>query len=133
MTGAASSASPTTPASVRFVVSGSPVPQGSMVALANGRLRHQSSGALTAWRRAIGWTARTQMQTQPWSGPVQVTLTFTVRNDATRPPDLDKLIRAVLDALTGIVWDDDRQVVALTATKQQGAACGVAITVTEEC
>ena len=34
-------------------------------------------------------------------------------------PDLDKLVRA-LDALSGIVWRDDNQVVALVAAKHYG-------------
>jgi|PlaIllAssembly_1097288.scaffolds.fasta_scaffold04203_6 Holliday junction resolvase RusA-like endonuclease len=33
-------------------------------------------------------------------------------------PDVDKMARAVLDALTGTVWHDDAQVVRLLATKQ---------------
>lgn len=32
-------------------------------------------------------------------------------------PDIDKLVRAVLDALTGIVWRDDAQVVVLEIRK----------------
>lgn len=36
----------------------------------------------------------------------------------TKKPDLDKLARALKDALTGIVWQDDSQVVALTARKR---------------
>jgi len=32
-------------------------------------------------------------------------------------PDSDKLTRAVLDALTGVVWRDDSQVVGLVVTK----------------
>lgn len=35
----------------------------------------------------------------------------------TKKPDVDKLIRAILDALTGIVWADDKQVFAITARK----------------
>jgi len=33
-------------------------------------------------------------------------------------PDIDKLLRAVLDALTHVVWGDDSQVVELLASKQ---------------
>ena len=33
------------------------------------------------------------------------------------PPDVDKLCRAVMDALTGIVYLDDAQVISLHATK----------------
>lgn len=45
-----------------------------------------------------------------------------------RKGDLDKLLRSTNDALTGVLFDDDRQIVSLTATKrycteseQQGA------------
>ena len=36
----------------------------------------------------------------------------------TKPPDLDKLIRTVLDAMTDIVYDDDAQVVRLSGEKR---------------
>jgi len=35
-------------------------------------------------------------------------------------PDLDKAIRGVLDACTGILWADDSQVIVLSAHKQYG-------------
>lgn len=95
-----------------------------------GRVRHASTGRLTQWRHAIGWTARSTMTTQPWRGPLEVALAFQVATPATRPPDLDKLTRAVLDALTGIVWDDDAQVVALAVTKRRSATPGLMVTVT---
>jgi crossover junction endodeoxyribonuclease RusA len=34
-----------------------------------------------------------------------------------KKPDLDKLLRAVKDALTGIVWEDDSQVILIMASK----------------
>lgn len=36
----------------------------------------------------------------------------------TKKPDLDKLTRALKDALTGVVWQDDSQVVNVTAHKR---------------
>ena len=36
---------------------------------------------------------------------------------ATGKPDIDNVIKAVLDALNGIAWRDDAQVVNLTATR----------------
>lgn len=47
-----------------------------------------------------------------------------VRRYHTVKPDIDKLTRAVLDALTGVVWDDDSQVVGLQAVKKYGTSEG---------
>lgn len=40
--------------------------------------------------------------------------------DHTRKPDLDNIIKALKDAMTGIVWKDDAQIVSLTARKEYG-------------
>jgi len=42
-------------------------------------------------------------------------------------PDVDKLCRAVLDALTGILYHDDAQVISLNASKRYGVASMTAI------
>ena len=44
-------------------------------------------------------------------------------------PDLDKLIRAVLDGLTGVAYVDDSQVILIQATKTYGINEGVWVTV----
>lgn len=71
---------------------------------------------------------------RPQEGPVDVGLVFFLQrpkkwfraNGAIKPnapaypatmPDLDKLTRLILDALTGIAWKDDGQVVKLMAGK----------------
>jgi Holliday junction resolvase RusA-like endonuclease len=46
-------------------------------------------------------------------------------------PDTDKLLRGVLDALTGLVWRDDSQVVDILARKVYGERPGADITVSE--
>jgi len=116
-------------------VEGVPISQGSMVASPSGKVHH-SSGKLASWRKTIGWAAKAAMQTQPTGMPVCVFLHFTVPGDpakpATRPPDLDKLSRAVLDALTAIVWLNDAQVTQLSAVKVYGDSGCVTIDVTEE-
>lgn len=48
-----------------------------------------------------------------------------------KKPDLDKLVRAVQDALTGIIYKDDGQVCRLTANKNYAAHEGVRIFVTD--
>ena len=50
----------------------------------------------------------------------------------TTKPDLDNYIKLVSDALNGVVFLDDSQVVAIEATKRYGKMPGMIITVTEE-
>lgn len=44
-------------------------------------------------------------------------------------PDLDKLVRSTLDALTGIVFDDDARVVACQSRKGYGETAGAVVRV----
>ena len=69
-------------------------------------------------------------------GPVGIVLDFGIPKPKSAPktrrvwpdkrPDLDKLSRSVLDALTYVIFADDSQVVHLRATKDYGAP-GVAV------
>lgn len=49
----------------------------------------------------------------------------------TSKPDIDNTIKAIFDAMNGVVWGDDRQVAALAAKKQYAATGCVRVTVTE--
>jgi hypothetical protein len=53
------------------------------------------------------------------------------RNEPHIRPDIDKLVRAVLDGLTDVVYRDDEQVTSLTAVKQYGEQEGVWIRITD--
>jgi crossover junction endodeoxyribonuclease RusA len=68
--------------------------------------------------------------------PVEISLIFHFRRPETASkkrkrvvvkPDLDKLLRATLDALTGVVFHDDAQVVKVIAEKVYGDVEGVKI------
>lgn len=113
---------------LRFHVDGVPVPQGSMRAFVthgHAVVTHKRPAELGAWRQAVAARAR-EAGAVPVRGPVSVSLHFhlvrpkSVSKRVLYPavrPDLDKYCRSVLDALTGIAWEDDGQVVSLTATK----------------
>jgi Holliday junction resolvase RusA-like endonuclease len=72
---------------------------------------------------------------EPASGPVMLTLEFlmprpkamcwktkpTLRAPHTKKPDIDNLVKAVMDALTGLAWRDDTQVCFLFAAKSIAA------------
>ena len=49
----------------------------------------------------------------------------------TTMPDIDKLARCALDALTGIVFRDDAQIVDLHATKRYGEPERAELTIRE--
>lgn len=117
---------------ITFEVDARPIPQGSLMPnRINGTVHYAKADRLYEWRAAI---ARACPVGVPAAGPYRVSITFRlVRPQSHRGargilpryadsmpismPDLDKLVRGVLDALTGRVWDDDSQVVELHASK----------------
>lgn len=125
-------------------VRGAPAPQGSKtVVRAGGKpggrpILIESSKAAGPWREAV--RAETQrVITFPLDGPVFISVTFRLARPKTLPktaqyparrPDLDKLVRAVLDGLTmGGAWADDGQVVTLLSSKTYGEIPGCTIRV----
>lgn len=125
---------------ISFLVHGLPVPQGSTRSwLVNGRpVITSAAKGLATWRRLVADVAQRFAPDEPWEGPVGIDLHFGLPKPKSAPktrrvwpdkrPDLDKLTRAVLDALTYVVFADDSQVVEIQATKDYGAP-GVTIEV----
>ncbi len=113
-------------------VPGNPVPQGSMTPYINkttGRpgARHKAGKRLEAWRNDIGWRSLEAMMKRgereiAGGVPLELGLVFLCKSEATDPPDLDKLVRGVKDALTGVVYKDDAQVVSINAEKRRANA-----------
>lgn len=120
-----------------FFAAGRPAAQGSKRHVGGGRLI-ESSRQVGPWREIVRQAAVEAMAGRPpIEGPVYLVQVFalprpkshygTGRNSGQvkrgaphRPPvrpDLDKLARAVGDALTGVCYRDDAQVVNLCAAK----------------
>ena len=86
----------------------------------------RTPGPTRAYEREIATLARNQMGSQPlMTDPLIVQLLFFLkkppsakRSYPTTKPDLDNLIKAVLDAMNGIIWKDDTQVVDLHVHKR---------------
>ena len=100
-----------------------------------GRVIHAQGSALAAWRSAIALSAKSA-GARPHNEPVEMELLFTLRRpktvtraEPTALHDLDKLIRAVLDALTAIAYRDDGQVTVIKAQKVYGDEPGVKVSV----
>lgn len=128
---------------VRFQVRGLPVPQGSTRTwIVNGKpVTTSAAKGLSGWRRLVADVAQGCAPPELWEGPVSVLLAFDLPKPKSVPrtkitpaswpakrPDLDKLCRAVLDAITHVIIADDSQVVSLYATKEYGTP-GVTIEV----
>ena len=117
------------PRVVRFTVYGTPVPQGSSKAfVVKGRAIVTSDNKqLRPWRAEVAHAAREAWEGRaPLDEPVAVAAAFTLSRPASRPkrdkypdrkPDLDKLIRGLLDGLTGPLLKDDARVVMISASK----------------
>lgn len=104
--------------SVRVFVAGLPAPQGSKRHVGRG-VMVESSKRLKPWREDVRQAVLAQLDGRPpLDGPVHVQLVFwlprpkshpkTRRTLPTTAPDVDKLLRGVLDALTsaGAIRDD---------------------------
>lgn len=125
---------------VMFEVHGRPIPQGSKRAFLNratGRpiITDVQDQALGLWREAIAREARQVVYT-PHRGPVAIQMVFyfarpkghygakgllpSASREKITKPDLDKLARSVMDALTRTLYEDDAQVIRLTVSKQWG-------------
>jgi Holliday junction resolvase RusA-like endonuclease len=109
---------------------GDPAPQGSKRVF-NGRVVEAAGQKLKVWRKAIA-AACQNLVTEEHSlllGPVRVEVEFylprpasvTVKKRALPivPPDLDKLLRGLLDGIgqSEVIWGDDSQVVQIEAVK----------------
>jgi Holliday junction resolvase RusA-like endonuclease len=140
---------------IEVIVRGIPAPQGSKRHVGNGRMI-ESSKAVGPWREAVRAQTQARMNGHPpLLGPVAVRAWFwlprpqshyrTGRNAhllrdgaparPTGKPDIDKLERAIFDALTdGGAWKDDAQVVEVTKRKLYvlpGLTPGCKIEITE--
>jgi crossover junction endodeoxyribonuclease RusA len=133
---------------VTFGVRGIPVPQGTARAfVAGGRAflatdANRLNSPIGAWRAAIRSEAQLAMGNEPIiTGAAGVVAVFGLPRPRSLPrrvvqpdakPDLDKLARALLDALTGVVIADDAQVVALELSKRYDCEQpGVVVSVVE--
>jgi Holliday junction resolvase RusA-like endonuclease len=122
-----------------ITVNGTPAPKGSFK-IRRGRITNDNERT-KPWQELVQWAALDAMVPHrhlfPLRGPLAVTIVFTVPRPKSLPKrvlwptakrDLDKLLRAVFDALTAAgVIQDDGQIVVVRASKvypnaNQGAA-----------
>lgn len=122
-----------------FLVPGKPVQQGSKTVF-NGRAVDSNQKQLRPWRAAVSGAAAAEALArgvETLEGPVAVVIEFRFERPKTVKrafpavkPDVDKLERSVLDALTDArVFGDDAQVVVLKGTKVYAETAGAFVQV----
>lgn len=138
-----------------FFVPGRPATQGSKTAFAVRRGGNYTGQVVLTeankhnrpWRADVkAWGAKAMDGETPITAPVHLDIQFFLarpkshyrKSGALKPnapavvakmPDLSKLIRAVEDALTGIVWRDDAQIASIRGSKCYADAPGAYIRV----
>jgi Holliday junction resolvase RusA-like endonuclease len=137
------------PPAALFFVPGVPQPGGSKRAfvVAGRAVVTEDCKKSKPWRAVVALCAEAHYQGPPLDGPLSLEITFTfprpaghygtgkraavVRASApkypTVKPDTTKLIRSLEDALKGVVWRDDSQVVEQTARKIYGDRPGALV------
>ena len=95
-----------------------------------------------SFKEVVAWHAKTAVLKQglqkPAEGPISINLIFRMGKNGkemyhTKRPDIDNLAKAVKDALKGIVYADDSQIVEAHLYKQYGGPeVGIEIRTMEE-
>ncbi len=113
---------------LHVVVPGTPQGQGRLTTYGAGRTVHSNAKTLLPWRALVVAYTRRAMNaaggTWPLTGPVELSLRFYLPRPRTvrralpdRKPDVDHLVRAVGDSLSGLAIEDDARIVNLHAYK----------------
>lgn len=145
---------------IEFTVRGNPIPKGSLRAFMPRRkvgdrlvptghpvVVADNAKSLTPWLSAVKSAASTVMGDRDvLRGPVGLIVTFVLSRPRSHygargllpsapaypvvKPDWDKLARGICDAMTGVVYADDNQIVTVALRKIYGETPGVRVGVT---
>lgn len=119
--------------SISYFIHGLPASKGSLTRMPNGAMLPAGTKAsrerFTNWREAVRHASIDSMHDHPpYEGPIRMLAEFRMPHPHlpkykmgwwphVKQPDVDKLMRGLLDPLKGIVWRDDSQVCFATVNK----------------
>lgn len=115
---------------ITFQVRGIPQPKGSTKAFMRPGMKYpvvtNDNLKTKPWAEGVRLVAQQHAPSLPWDGAVELSVYFFLVRPKSLPkkalhhikkPDLDKLLRAVKDALKGVIYLDDSQVMEVQAKK----------------
>jgi Holliday junction resolvase RusA-like endonuclease len=117
--------------SVSFTVEGEPVAKERPRTVTNayGESRTITPSKTKDHETAIGWAFKSAYPGHElFTGEVRIHVVFRTRS---KSKDLDNMLKTVMDALNGVVWEDDRQVVRLRAELERDGEPMTWVEVTE--
>ena len=119
---------------VAFTVIGIARPKGSTRAFMRPGMKFpiitSDNKSVKGWEQSVRAAIQQHCAGQFFQGPLTVRIAFHLPKpkslgkriaDHTKKPDLDKLARGSLDAMKGVLWNDDSQVIELHVTKKYAA------------
>ena len=117
---------------IQFVVEGLAVPQGRSRAVVTSKGVHVYDPKRSRdWKAYFRMAAMKFKPEQPLDGPLALSVSFFLPRPKSRPkrdtwpdrkPDLSNLLKAVEDAMTGVFWRDDSQIVRAVQVKRYAGA-----------
>ena len=125
---------------ISFFVSGVPVPRQSVRFARDGHA-YQPRDRAAVWKGLVRVAALKARPPRPWEGPVKVKIFFSLPQPKARKgwspitrPDLDNLEKPLFDAINGVIYRDDSQIVLKLSGKEYaapGSDPGVSIEIEE--
>ena len=128
---------------IQFTAYGIPQPKGSTKSfVVKGKAVTTSDNAkVKPWQEIVAYAAQQYRPPQIWVGGIKIRLHFYFLrpksvSEKKRPyhtvkPDIDKITRSTFDALKGVIFADDSQVVSMAVSKSYGESPRVDVEIWE--
>jgi Holliday junction resolvase RusA-like endonuclease len=124
--------------SIEFIIQGNPKPKGRPRFTKSG-IAYTDKNTKAAESHVMTLASASMKNTKPYEGPVMIGLDFympipvsyskeyqakaksgqefPIKHKSHINPDIDNMIKLIMDALNGVCWEDDSQICSITANK----------------
>lgn len=115
-------------------------PMGTVRMIRRGRVTSKAVARYVTYKNYLMWEFKKQHKGEPLKGPLHADITFTMKlpkngksqsrkviagDYVTTKPDIDNMVKGVLDSANTIVFKDDNQVCSVSVNKIYGDVPGI--------